>query len=139
MYLIIHYSGLRPYISGFFRAQAAAAAYLASFDGGHRAVLQEFELLADEPYPLYLFEASRQAFALYGAADITAMLVALPRQPSDDWCYGNVYQLNHDWQPRRAGRDEMGLLPHIHIHNHDLDTIQDVDISTRFSPINTIV
>jgi hypothetical protein len=139
VYLIVHHSGFRPYISGVFREKAAIIAYLAGFDIQHQAVIEEFTALTDTGYPLYLFEASGQPFTLHSAAGITAMLAALVQNPSDDWCYGNVYQLNHDWQPRRAGSDAMGLLPHIHIYNHDLNNIKSLGVAACFRQDNTEV
>jgi hypothetical protein len=132
VYLIIHQLHHRPYISGVFRDQTTANAYVAVLNIKKGVVVQEFESLSSLSYPLYLFEATGAAFVLDSAAEITAMLMQLPRQTNDEWCYGNVYQINHDWQPPRAGSDAMGMLPHVHIDNHNLNIIQNSGVAACF-------
>jgi hypothetical protein len=129
MYLIAHQSGINRWVSGIFKSRNSAIDYLDLIPQVERPSLLEFTY---NDYPVYLLETHGSEFTLYDRTEITAYINNLTVQDDDDYFYGNIYRIDRDWRSSKIGKDRMGLIPHIHIHNEQIASIKDVGIANYF-------
>jgi hypothetical protein len=128
MYAIVHEHSLTSWISGIFQDREQASAYLATIAVELQPQLLEFPI---DCYPVYLLEIGRK-FTYNREADIITFVSELTLQDDEDWCYGNIYYVDRDWQSRHAGKDYMGIIPHIHLDNERVFGIRDAGIANYF-------
>lgn len=125
MYAIVHHNSVNSWISGIFQERELAIAYLGTIPVDLQPKLLEFSI---DRYPIYLLEVERD-FTYYRDTDITAFVSNLTLLDDDDWCYGNVYYIDRDWQSQRAGKNYMGIIPHIHLDNKHVLIIRETGIT----------
>ncbi len=128
MYAIVHNNSVTSWISGIFQDRDRAIAYLATISVDLQPKLLEFPI---NHYPVYLLEVDRN-FTYNCETDIIAFVSKLTLQDNEDWCYGNIYYINQDWQSRRAGKDYMGMIPHLHLDNKNIFRIRNSGIANYF-------
>jgi hypothetical protein len=128
MYEIVHNNSVSSWISGIFKDRDLAICYLATIPVDLQPQLLEFPI---DRYPVYLLEVDRN-FTYNREADIAAFVSKLTLQDNDDWCYGNIYYVDRDWQSQRAGKDYMGMISHFHLDNEHILKICDSGTGNYF-------
>lgn len=128
MYAIVHDNSVTSWISGIFQDRDLAIAYLSTIPVDLQPKLLEFPI---DRYPVYLLEIDRN-FTYNCEVDITAFIKSITLQDEDNWCYGNIYCINQDWQSPRVGKDYMGVIPHFHLDNQHIFRIRDSGIAEYF-------
>jgi hypothetical protein len=115
--------GVGPYVAGVFATRAAAERHMASIPEASRCGCS-VDCRESLSFPCFVAEDG-EGLRFLSEAEVRAELAhaAAHRKGDDDWCYVNLYRLTGEFLPAGPGRDDMGRLPHWHIHNADLDDI----------------
>ena len=118
MYYIEAKKGNKKWISGIFLKEQDAANYfqLIAEDIRNSQIVKSAFF---EEYPVYLVEAEEFYFTdLQGVNEAISQIEIVP---DFKYIYINIYEIQADFTPKKAGQDCMGILKHLHIDNEYLE------------------
>ncbi|MCB9611644.1 MAG: hypothetical protein H6722_04230 [Sandaracinus sp.] len=118
---MIHYALGPRFLAAVFDTEAALDGWLASVPHERRASLRTGR--DERDLPTFLVESN--GFVWCDGSELGERLLAWsdPAKP-DDWVLGNVFFLAEPWSPPRPGTDYMGVLPHVHVHQEDVERLR---------------
>lgn len=109
--LVIESVANPKYICGVFEREKDAKAYLKGLPADLRRHLRVYNV--ELQFPCFIIE--EDGFEFTGQEDLIARLDQLNASHFDDQVYFNIYLIDSDFRPKKAGLDSMGMLRHVHV------------------------
>lgn len=99
------------YICGIFEDKEDVKTYLGEVPSELRKNQRVHEV--ELQYPFYIIE--RDGFEFVNQEGLIARLDQMKVSHHDNEVYSNIYLIETDYRPKKAGIDDMGMIRHVHV------------------------
>ncbi|MEY8199422.1 MAG: hypothetical protein RPS47_09295 [Colwellia sp.] len=124
MHIVVS-KAFQEFVAGIFSEKEYALDFIQRIPESDSGDIKHFEV--DCCYPFYISE-DHEGFSYLTENEVASLVsgfIVDMNNRDEDWCYTNLYKITKNFQPKFAGKDYMGSLPHYHIDNFSLIKIKE--------------
>lgn len=131
MFIIEANKDRNSWISGIFKDEELTKKYMGLIPE-ELLRYQRIKTLETVKYPFYIIEEENE-FKYINNEEVEEIIKSIVVKENEDHVYFNLYFITKDYQPKKPGTDNMGMINHLHIDNRFLEFYEEYgkDILTR--------